>query len=418
MRMRRSQVVVLVTLLVAYASLYMCRANLEAAMPLLIAGGVADKTSLGQLSSIATFAYAIGKIVMGTIGDVIGGKRLMLVAVGGSVVCSLAFGLQHAFVAFVVFAAANRFFQSGGWAGLVHVVSRRFEAVRHGAVMGILSTSYDLGNIAALALSGFIARWGWRTLFVVNPLLLALVGGGAVLSIRAAPPLPDEVAAAKTTPAGTKPWAGEPRVPLGVILRQLFSRGTFFTALVLSALLTFIRVAFLTWTPTFLYEVSGKGEGQVSASIFKSIAFPAAGVVASLSIGFLSDRLGPGRRAPIMAVSLAIVVVLVLVLGHGVATSPFAVVPLLFAIGLFVLGPYSLPAGAVALDVAGKRGAATAAGIIDGAGYLGATASGYVLGKLADQAGWSAAFDVIAAVALAAALVSAAWAVVVARRRA
>jgi OPA family glycerol-3-phosphate transporter-like MFS transporter len=284
--------------------------------------------------------------------------------------------------------------------------------------MGILSTSYDLGNIAALALSGFIARWGWRTLFVVNPLLLALVGGGAVLSIRAAPPLPDEVAAAKTTPAGTKPWAGEPRVPLGVILRQLFSRGTFFTALVLSALLTFIRVAFLTWTPTFLYEVSGKGEGQVSASIFKSIAFPAAGVVASLSIGFLSDRLGPGRRAPIMAVSLAIVVVLVLVLGHGVATSPFAVVPLLFAIGLFVLGPYSLPAGAVALDVAGKRGAATAAGIIDGAGYLGATASGYVLGKLADQAGWSAAFDVIAAVALAAALVSAAWAVVVARRRA
>jgi OPA family glycerol-3-phosphate transporter-like MFS transporter len=409
--MRRGQLVVLVTLLVAYASLYLCRANLEAAMPLLIAEGVADKTSLGQLSSIATFTYAIGKIVMGTVGDVIGGKRLMLVAVGGSVVCSLLFGLQHAFVLFVVFAAANRFFQSGGWAGLVHVVSRRFEPARHGSVMGILSTSYDLGNIAALALSGFIAHWGWRTLFVVNPLLLALIGGAAVLSIRPVPPATD-------TPAGKVPEPAEERVPLGVILRALFSRGTFFTALALSALITFIRIAFLTWTPTFLYEVSGKGAGQASASIFKSIAFPAAGVVASLTVGFLSDRLGPGRRAPIMAVSLAVVVVLVLVLGHGVASSPYAVVPLLFAIGLFVLGPYSLPAGAVALDVAGKRGAATAAGLIDGAGYLGATASGFVLGGLADKSGWSAAFDVIAAVAFVAALVSAGWAVVVARRRA
>jgi OPA family glycerol-3-phosphate transporter-like MFS transporter len=409
--MRRGQLVVLVTLLVAYASLYLCRANLEAAMPLLIAEGVADKTSLGQLSSIATFTYAIGKIVMGTVGDVIGGKRLMLVAVTGSVVCSLLFGLQHAFVAFVVFAAANRFFQSGGWAGLVHVVSRRFEAARHGSVMGILSTSYDLGNIAALALSGFVARWGWRTLFVVNPLLLAVVGGAAVLSIRPAPPAAD-------APAGQPPEPPEERVPLGVILRHLFSRGTFFLALVLGALITFIRIAFLTWTPTFLYEVSGKGAGQASASIFKSIAFPAAGVVASLTVGFLSDKLGPGRRAPIMAVSLAVVVVLVLVLGHGVASSPYAVVPLLFAIGLFVLGPYSLPAGAVALDVAGKRGASTAAGLIDGAGYLGATASGFVLGGLADKSGWSAAFDVIAAVALAAALVSAGWAVVVARRRA
>ena len=40
-------------------------------------------------------------------------------------------------------AALNRFFQSGGWVSLVHVVGRWFPPGRHGAVMGALSTSYE-----------------------------------------------------------------------------------------------------------------------------------------------------------------------------------------------------------------------------------------------------------------------------------
>ena len=106
-----------------------------------------------------------------------------------------------------------------------------------------------------------------------------------------------------------------------------------------------------------------------------------------------------------MAVSLSLVVALVLALAHGHTESPLAAAVLIATIGLFLLGPYSLLAGAVALDVAGKRGTATATGIIDGAGYMGATASGYVLGRIADRAGWSAAFDVLAGAALLATIV-------------
>jgi sugar phosphate permease len=110
-----------------------------------------------------------------------------------------------------------------------------------------------------------------------------------------------------------------------------------------------------------------------------------------------------------MAVSLTVVVALVLVLAHGGLREPFEAAAVIAGIGLFLLGPYSLLAGAMALDVSGKRGAATAAGVIDGAGYLGATASGIVLGSLAQHRGWSAAFDVLAGAAALATLVSAAW---------
>lgn len=408
-----SRAILLLTLFVCYGSFYLCRANLEAAGPLLIAHEGLTKTSFGELSTIATFTYAVGKFAMGATGDVLGGRRLLAVAITGSVAFSLAFGVQHAFVMLVFCAAANRFFQSGGWSAVVHVVSRRFEPARHGAVMGVLSTSYELGNVAALNLSGLVAHWGWRMLFVVNPLLFAAVGGGALLVLRGG----EKEREKKAKEAGEEE---EPKLPLSVILPQLARSGAFWLALAMSALLTFLRISFLTWTPTYLYEVShAAGRDEVSAAIVKSSIFPASGVVAALGVGAISDRLGRGRRAPIMAASLAVVVVLVMVLGHGGVHDATTAAFLIGGVGLFLLGPYSLLAGAIALDIAGKRGTATATGIIDGAGYLAGALSGYVLGAIADRAGWSAVFDLVTAAALAATLLSAGWAwATVARKRA
>jgi sugar phosphate permease len=414
--MTRKQLAIVGILVVGYGSFYLCRANLEAANPLLLAEGF-TKTRLGLLSTIATLTYAVGKFVMGAAGDKLGGRRLIGIAVAGSVLFSLLFGVQRTFVGLVIIAAANRFFQSGGWSGVVHVVSRWFGRERYGLIMGVLSLSYELGNFLALRFSAIVARHGWRALFLVNPLVFAVLGGGAVLLMRGAPrPAPDARAAGETSPSGEPT---EERPPLGSIVAALAKSGSFWTAVVLSALLTFVRIAFLTWTSTYLFELSrAAGHSDASGAIEGSALFPAAGVLAVLIVGVLSDRLGPGRRAPVMAVALTIVVALVLALGHAGMTNPTAASLLIATIGLFLLGPYSLLAGAVALDVAGKRGTATATGIIDGAGYLCAAASGYGLGSIADRVGWTAAFDVIAAAAFVAAAVSSVWSVVVLRRRA
>jgi sugar phosphate permease len=410
--MRRSHAWLLVLLFFAYGSFYLCRANVGAAIPLLLLEGF-SKANLGRLESIAVLTYAVGKFVMGGLGDVLGGRRILAVAVGGSVVFTLAFGASHTFLAMVVFAAANRFFQSGGWSGVVHVVSRWFEPPVHGRVMGRLSTSYELGNAVALTLCGLIARWGWRALFIVNPLLFAMISGTMVALLPRAPiGEPRDVHA----PGAAAP---EEPIPLAKLLRTLLASGAMWTALALSALLTFVRIGFLTWTPTYLYELSrAVGQEEVSGAIFKSAVFPLAGVVAALAVGQLSDRLGPGRRAPLMAASLAVVVVLVLVLGHSTIREPLAAAAVIAGVGLFLLGPYSLMAGAIALDVAGRRGTATATGMIDGVGYLAGSAAPLLLGKIADRAGWSAVFDVFAVVAFVAAAVSAGWSFAVLRRRA
>ena len=129
----------------------------------------------------------------------------------------------------------------------------------------------------------------------------------------------------------------------------------------------------------------------------------------SLVIGRLSDRWGPGRRAGVMTVSLLLLLGAVLALAHAHATDPLGAAALIGLAGLFLLGPYSLLAGAIALDVAGKRGAATTAGVVDGVGYVGASLAALLLGSVSKRYGWSAAFDVIAAVTAVALVLAGLW---------
>jgi sugar phosphate permease len=398
----RDRVFVIVTLVIAYGGFYLCRANVESSYPLLATAFGFTKTQLGLLSSIPIACYAVGKLVMGALGDVIGGRRLILLGIFGSVLATFAFGASGSLSAFVVLASLNRLLQSGGWSGVVSVVAERFDRTRHGFVMGVLSTSYELGNVAALLLCGAItaALPGWRPLFIINPTLFAAVGIFVALAL-------------KDVPAHGAPVA--PRSERAVLV-ELAKRPAFWVVALLSSVLTFLRIGFLTWTPTYIYEVSAAaGQRAISGSIAKSAIFPAAGVVAALSVGALSDRFGPGRRAPVMAASLAVVVVLVLVLAHGHVRSPVVATCIIGGVGLFLLGPYSLLAGAMALDVSSKRGAATASGAIDSAGYIGATAAGVLLGRAVDVGGWPAAFDVVAGAAVVATVVAGAWAVVVGR---
>jgi sugar phosphate permease len=71
-----------------------------------------------------------------------------------------------------------------------------------------------------------------------------------------------------------------------------------------------------------------------------------------------------------------------------------------------LLGPYSYLAGAMSLDFGGQRGSATAAGIIDGFGYLAGWVSGDTVARISVAFGWRVAFLALAGVALLTAIVA------------
>ena len=400
----------LILLVAAYASLYLCRANIEPGFKLLTLKYGYDTEQKGVVFGTALAAYAIGKVILGAAGDAFGGKRILLFAMITSVVATLlvgaldwpaVLGVGPGLWVMASFVVLNRFGQSGGWGGLVHIVARWFPPERSGSVMGIASTSYDVGNVVALLLCAALveSKMGWRALFVVNPLLLAGVTVVVALGLRGAP-AKEAAPDARPTPDAEAKAEAEPEERLRDLLRRLAREKGFWMAIALSFLLTFVRAGFMTWTPDYLYDVA-KAAGSPSAlsgAIAKSAFFGVAGMTGSLVIGRLSDRWGPGRRSGIMTLSLVFLLAAVLALAHAHITDALGAAAIIGVAGFFLLGPYSLLAGAITLDVAGKRGASTTAGIVDGVGYVGASLAAFVLGSVSKRHGWSAAFDVIAGV--------------------
>ena len=54
----------------------------------------------------------------------------------------------------------------------------------------------------------------------------------------------------------------------------------------------------------------------------------------------------------------------------------------------------------MAVELGGKRGSSTAAGLIDSAGYFGAVISGWGIAKIATDRGWGTAFGFLAGVSV------------------
>jgi len=165
----------------------------------------------------------------------------------------------------------------------------------------------------------------------------------------------------------------------------------------LSLGVTLVRETFNLWTPTYFHQAVGLGQAGAAQS---SALFPLFGGFSVLAAGYASDRLGRGGRAAIIFVGLVLTGLTLLVLGRAdFGRSTFWPVALVTAVALMLLGPYSYLAGAISLDFGGKHGSATAAGIIDGVGYLGGVLAGDSIARISILYGWKGAFSFLAGVA-------------------
>ena len=403
------------TLLIGYAGYYVCRSNLSVAASLIASdvglAGMSNGT-VGAIASAGVLAYALGKPMTGVAGDVVGGRRMFLLGMWGAVAATVAFGLGAGVWALGAAWVANRFVQSAGWGALTKLVAQWFAPARHGRVIAVLSLSYLFGDAAARFALGLMldAGYGWRAVFFASAALVAViaVGVGAALRERPRDRGLREPAASPVTVYG----AGELEpgaTSVTALITPLLASPTFWLVCVLSCGLTLVREAFNIWIPTHLTATYGMSPGSAARW---SALFPLMGGLSVLVVGAATDRLGPGRRMLVAAP---------LVLGAGVLTfaASSSVVMhderlglvSLGAIAALLIGPYSLLAGAMALELGGKRGASTAAGLIDTAGYLGAMLSGVAVGAAADTYGWDASLRLLAGVTVGAAAVAAllAW---------
>src|SRR5712671_3133600 len=189
----RRQALTILLLFLGYGAYYFCRANLSVATPLLVdelsRHGLSTNEALvhlGTLSSAGVLAYAVGKLFLTGIADLWGGRRAFLAGLGGAALFTLAFTAGGSLPVFTLAWLGNRLVQSIGWAGLLKVSSKWFNFSSYGAIIGILSVSYLVGDaIARPAMGAMIGHGlGWRALFVFAAAVAALLLAANFLFLR------------------------------------------------------------------------------------------------------------------------------------------------------------------------------------------------------------------------------------------
>lgn len=421
---------VLATCWITYASFYFLRVNMSVAIPGILHEFGISKTVMGSVLSGLFFAYAAGQFINGQLGDRFNAKKVITIGLLGSAVMNVLFGFTSNFLAgMILIWALNGFFQSMGWAPTVRIVANWFPPKQRGKASGILGSSYQIGNVAAWALSGFVVgALGWRWAFWVPAMIAPFIMINWILKIRKKEETTEGIAEesqGRDFKIQFLNWkrdfkATGPMIPiltglsfLGVEKKaedvgfepvEIARKSNGFKDTIKTILcnkpiwlaafglfgLNIVRYGFLDWAPTYFFEVQ---KAAISLAAYKAIIFPLAGSLGALSAGWISDVFFRSKRSLMAAVMLSILILAIWLFPHVPVHSWALSLILLAVIGFTTYGPHVLLVTAFPMDFGTKEMAASAAGFIDGWGYVGASLTGVGTGFLLDHFGWNFAFD-------------------------
>jgi OPA family glycerol-3-phosphate transporter-like MFS transporter len=404
----------MVTLLFAgYAGLYFCRSNLALAKEPLaqeFASVGINKDSIARIGSVGVMVYAVGKVINGAAGDFLGGRVVFLGSMIGSILFTLLFLLapsicqgwqeQGLLTLFIVAFGMNRFAQSAGWGGLVKIASQWFGYQAYGRVMSILCMSYLFGDFLARQVLArtMTGESGWRGMYWTA---MGVLAGITLLNILFLKSRPSDVGLANVdvSPKNLFGASGEQERPesLRELLRPYLSSWAFWLVLFLSATLTYLRESLNFFNNDYLMVAAGVNNAKAAEY---SSYFPLFGALAVFLSGFVTDRIAHGKRGLLMALLLAALVPVLGTMAYvpSIQGTIWPVV-LTCAVGFLALAPYAFLSGAISMDLGGKKGSATAAGIVDAVGYgvgavIGLEAQKFLVTSK-DMAGWRPFFAVM-----------------------
>ncbi|MFN0126409.1 MAG: MFS transporter [Verrucomicrobiales bacterium] len=398
----------------AYAGFYLTRksfsvAKVDLGKPEVMGMSDAD---MARIDGAYLIAYAIGQFIWGIAGDRFGTRRVVLAGMLGSVVAALAMGASSITMVFGILFFIQGLCQSTGWAPLSKNLGNFFSRRERGVVFGVWCSNYAVGGLIASLFAGAVGDWfGWRYAFFVPALALLGIWGLFVWLQRnrpedvGLPPIESYHNESLDVPSEAEAAHPESYGSWQIILDVLRSPMVLLLAAIYF-LLKPARYAILFWGPKFISDKLGS---SMMKSGLVSAMFELAGVFSVVLAGLISDRIFGSRRMPVSVIYLVLLAAALFFL-DALPANAWVLGAALFVIGMLTYAPDSLISGTAAVDFGTKKGASTAAGLINGAGSVGAIIGGTLPGLLQKQWGWHGVFCCLAgAVLLAAVMLLPKW---------
>ncbi|RVU28048.1 MFS transporter [Streptomyces antnestii] len=368
---------------IAYAGFYFVRQAFSVAKLGILDDPLVSSTLtervLGVVDAIYLAAYAAGQFLWGAWADRFGPRVVVIGGMIGAMGAACVMGFSSALLVFGGAMVIQGLAQSAGWAPLCKNMGAFFPLEQRGRILGIWSTNYAFGGLAAPPFLGWIAYDlfdSWHVAFFAGAATLAVILVLFVIFQRNAPH--EESTEAKTA----EPV--EPQRALA-LYRKTLRDPMVMTLGAAYFLLKPARYAILLWGPVLVSQRLPQVD-KVGATLIP-IAFGVAGVLAPIVVGWVSDRLFKSRRVPACVISLGLLsVILALFMPLTAAGSALVMIGVLGAIGLTVYAADSMISCVAAVDFGTAEGAGTAAGLVNGCGSIGAILGGLLPGFLSGTA--------------------------------
>jgi MFS family permease len=327
----------------------------------------------GQLGSITLLSAAAGGVAFGVIADRIGRKRALMAAVLIYSVFTAACGFAQTVAQLAVFRVLLGLGMGGEWATGVALVSETFPARHRGKALAFVQSSWAIGyGLAAFVNLLVRPAWGWRGVFFVG-VLPALF----TLWIRRKV---EEPAMWQTTESAE-------RGRLGALFAPGIASITVFIILMNSCAL-FGWWGLNLWVSAYLNlppDRGGIGLSSSTMSLFV-IAMQVGMWLGYVSFGYLADAIG--RKRTYVAFLLTTSVLLPI---YGFLREPAALLVLGPFVAFFGTGYFS-GLGPVIAELYRTNVRATAAGVCYNVGRIASAAAPFVVGSMAAERGFGAAF--------------------------
>jgi len=336
-----------------------------------------SKADLGWASAAGLWAYAIGQLVNGNLGDKFGGRVMM--SMGAMLSCGLNWVVSYgsSVISLGLPLAANGYAQSMGWAPGSRVLSNWWAPSERGKVYGAYVFAAGMASVLAFTTSMLILEFGlnWRWIFRL-PVLLLLVGGIVYYLIvrnrpqdMGFPPVhskdDDDEANDEANDEDEQPTTPDlPTETSWQRYRHAFSNLKFMIACMAIGFQNTARYGLLIWVPVHFLGKNWKDGG---GNKWITLALPIGMALGALTSGWLSDRFFHAKRSQVISLFMFLAAcfaasMYMLPMGHPM------IIPILFLTGFFVYGPQS-GFWALCPDLLGHKRAGTGTGVMNTFAY-------------------------------------------------
>ena len=379
---RSNRVRVMLAITVGYGLIYMCRLAIGIVKKPLIDGGIFTPAELGTIGSALFYTYAVGKLTNGFLADHANLRRFLALAFVLTALCNVAMGFATSLVVATVLWGLNGWFQSFGAPGGAVALTAWFSNRERGRAYGVWSTAHSLGEGLTLIVVGSLVAWlGWQWGFW-GPGLIGIVTAIAMYAL-----VQDRPETLGLPPVnewkkdhyreGAKDSA---RTTLALQFSVLKIPAIWVLALA-SATTYVTRYAINSWGVLYLQEERGFSLPMAGTLLMISTI---AGVIGALAFGFTSDKVFNARRPPANLLFAILELIGLVIIFFGPTNTPMLIVGMLF-FGMGLTGLVTSLGGLFAIDIAPKRAAGAAMGVIGVFSYIGAAIQEQVSGLIIDN---------------------------------